>query len=144
MSAQLNLFKEENTDCSSRLFRRRPFVYHHEGLGYRSKTEIRIAEVLDEMGIFYLPNCLCRLTRDGKRCTLEADFLIVYVGRVGILEVDGEPFHPPERSAIEHRRDRAFKRSGICVVERFDASECYRSPVAVVEEFLEILGGEVF
>lgn len=119
-------------------------MYQWRNFWMLSKTETIIAQALEDMGIGFAPNIRFRLTKDGERCTHEVDFLVVHGGRVGILEVDGEPYHPAERSAIEHRRDRAFKHVGIHTVERFDASECFETPIAVVEEFLEILGGGAF
>jgi very-short-patch-repair endonuclease len=69
----------------------------------------------------------------------EADFLVCYNGTWGLLEVDGEPFHPPSRVAWDHARDRLFRAHGIKVVEHFDATECYRDPDSVIVRFLEIL-----
>ena len=61
-------------------------------------------------------------------------------GKACILEVDGEPFHPPSRTAQDHERDRLFRAHGILVVEHFDARECYGRTDEVVRRFLEILG----
>jgi very-short-patch-repair endonuclease len=58
---------------------------------------------------------------------------------VGILEVDGEPFHPPTRTVQDHERDRLFRDHGIRVVEHFDASQCFEAPDKVVERFLRLL-----
>jgi very-short-patch-repair endonuclease len=59
------------------------------------------------------------------------------VGKFGILEVDGRPYH--QTAADDHERDRLFKRYGIRVIERFDATRCWNEPDKVVQEFLEIL-----
>ncbi len=56
-----------------------------------------------------------------------------------MLEVDGEPFHPPSRTVQDHERDRLFKQHGIRTVDHFDATECYEAPQAVVRKFLDIL-----
>jgi very-short-patch-repair endonuclease len=58
---------------------------------------------------------------------------------LGILEDDGEPFHPPTRTVHDHTRDRVFKTHGIMVVEHFDASECFERPADVVRKFLTLL-----
>ncbi|MCL5946546.1 MAG: hypothetical protein M1298_00780, partial [Chloroflexi bacterium] len=108
-------------------------------LRFRSRTEIRIAEALDRQKILFLPNCLARLNVGLGRENREADFLICVNGKWGILEVDGEPFHPPSRTAYDHERDRLFRAHGIRVVEHFDAARCFQSPSEVVTEFLEIL-----
>jgi hypothetical protein len=114
---------------------------HHEwkGFYFRSKTEIKISEALDQAGVLFYPNCKARLNtpkgRDGK----ETDFLVFYQGKWGILEVDGEPWHPPSRTVHDHERDRLFKAHGIRIVEHYDATRCWNEPDKVVQEFLEIL-----
>ena len=108
-------------------------------LRFRSKSEIMIARALDRAGVLFLPNCLMRLSTATGRQNREADFLICKGGKWGILEVDGEPFHPPSRAAEDHERDRLFRSYGIRVVEHFDASRCYNQPDEVVGRFLEIL-----
>jgi hypothetical protein len=110
-----------------------------KNLNFRSQSEIRIAEALDRAGVLFFPNCRCRLGEQAARENREADFLVCYKGKWGILEVDGEPFHPPTRTAQDHERDRLFKKHGILVVEHFDATECYENPDRVVQGFLRIL-----
>lgn len=107
-------------------------------LTFRSKTEIKIAEALDRAEVLFLPNCLARLNTPNGRANKEADFLICYNGKWGILEVDG-PYHTPERRVEEQERERIFRRHGIKVVERFDSSRCYENPDAVVQEFFKML-----
>ncbi|GAX34913.1 pentapeptide repeat-containing protein [Nodularia sp. NIES-3585] len=109
-----------------------------ESLRFRSKTEIKIAEALDRAGTLFLPNCLARLNTPNGRANKEADLLICYNGKWGILEVDG-PHHTPERRVEEQERERIFKRQGIKVVERFDSSRCYENPDEVVQEFFKML-----
>jgi hypothetical protein len=116
----------------------------YEGLGFRSESEVRIAQALDRMRAMYLPNCRGRVgSHPEARHSIEADFIVFLNGKWGVLEVDGEPFHAPERSAHEHDRDRTFKRHGAAVVERFDAKRCYNEPDRVVAEFLTLLKGQV-
>lgn len=110
------------------------------GLYFRSKSEVRIAEALDKAGVMFLPNCRARLNGTSKeRITREADFLICQDGRWGVLEVDGEAFHPAERSAVEHERDRLMQRHGLRFIQRYSASDCYTRPDATVKEFLAML-----
>ena len=71
--------------------------------------------------------------------TAKADFLVCADGKWGILEVDGEPFHPPSRTVADHDRDRVFRLHGVRVVEHFEASECFNNPDQVVAKFLELL-----
>lgn len=106
-----------------------------QGLRFRSQSEIRIAQALDRAGVIFFPNCMARVSKSEQRIRLEPDFLVCHEGRWGILEVDGEPFHPPQRTAEEHERDRIFRSQRI-MVERFKATRCYNEPDAVVSEFL--------
>jgi hypothetical protein len=116
----------------------RPGAHEWQGFRLHSKTEVRIAEAFERAGVAFLPNCLARVGPLDSRCNREPDFLIVHRGRAAVLEVDGQPWHPPERAAQEHARDRLFRQHGIAV-ERYDATECYRMPDQVVAEFLRIL-----
>ena len=110
-----------------------------ENLYFRSKTEIKIAEALDETGVLFLPNCKVRLNTSEGRKNLETDFLVCYEGKWGILEVDGKPYHPPENRCQEQERERYFRHYSILIYERFDAKKCYNNPDGVVREFLELL-----
>lgn len=109
------------------------------GLRFRSRSEVAIAQALDRAGVLFLPNCRARLGAPPQRENREADFLVCHHGRWGILEVDGEPFHPASRAAEDHARDRLFRLEGISVVEHFDADECRQRPDDVAERFLELL-----
>ena len=107
---------------------------------FRSKTERRIAAALERASVAFFPNGRGRLgTSPRYRETRESDFLVVIDGKLGILEVDGDDHHPPERAAEDHGRDRAFRRQGIRVVERYPASECWEAPDEVVADFLQLL-----
>lgn len=110
-----------------------------QGFRFRSATEIKIAEALDRAGVLFFPLPKARVVTDKGHMNVEPDFVICQEGRWGILEVDGEPFHPPTRSAIEHDRDRLFRRHGVVCVERFDAKRCYENPDKTVEEFLLLM-----
>lgn len=107
-----------------------------EGLRFRSESEVRIAKVLDQGGVLFFPNCRGRLNVGKRRDNREADFLVCHEGRWGILEVDGEPYHPS--AAEDHERDRLFRAYGIHV-ERYTSERCFETPHVVVEEFLELL-----
>jgi hypothetical protein len=110
-----------------------------KNLYFRSQSEIRIAEALDRAGVLFFPNCRGRLGLPATRENKEADFLICHDGKWGILEVDGEPFHPPTRTVQDHARDRAFREHGIRLVEHFDATDCYEKADEVVARFLRLL-----
>ncbi len=109
-----------------------------QNLRFRSESEKRITQALDRAGVLFIPNCLARLTTPEGRKNKEPDFVVCYQGRWGILEVDGEPFHPPARTVEDHKRDRDFRKYGI-QVEHFDASECYQQSDRVVKDFLDTL-----
>ena len=110
------------------------------GLWFRSQSEVRIAKALDRANVLFAPNASVRLgITPGHRENSEPDFLVIANGKVGILEVDGAPWHPRERAAVDHERDRRFREHGIAVVERFDADECHRIPDDVVAQFLRLL-----
>ncbi|MDM3849349.1 MAG: pentapeptide repeat-containing protein [Aphanizomenon gracile PMC627.10] len=113
-------------------------IHIWQRLRFRSKTEIKIAEALDRTGVLFVPNSLARLTTSKGRENKEADFLICYNGKWGVLEVDG-PFHTAERRVEEQERERIFKKNGIKVVERFDAERCYNNPDEVVQEFFKMI-----
>lgn len=108
-------------------------------LYFRSQSEIRIAEALDRAGVLFFPNCRGRLGPSTTRENREADFLICCEGKWGILEVDGEPFHPPSRTVQDHARDRTFRELGVRLVEHFDATECFGKADEVVARFLRLL-----
>ncbi len=97
-----------------------------QNLRFRSESEKRLAEALDRAGVLFIPNCFARLTTAEGRKNKEPDFVVCHKGRWGIIEVDGEPFHPPSRTVDDHKRDRDFRKYGIQVVEHFDARECYQ------------------
>lgn len=113
-----------------------PIIWNN--LRFRSKTEVKIAEALEKEKILFFPNCKARLGFT-ERQNLEPDFLICHKGKLGILEIDGSPYHPATRSAHEHKRDRLFLAHGISLVQRFDANECYENPENVVKQFLYLL-----
>lgn len=108
-------------------------------LRFRSQTEIKIAEALDRVGVLFFPLSMARLSGPEGRVNREPDFLVCRSGHWGILEVDGEEFHPPSRATEDHERDRLFKGYGIRVVEHYDATDCFVTPDRVVEQFLQIL-----
>ena len=95
--------------------------------------------IVPRTGVLFFPNCKARLNTPEGRDNEEPDFLVCYNGKLGILEVDGEPWHPASRTVHDHQRDRLFKVHGIRVVEHYDAKRCSEQPDLVVQEFLEIL-----
>jgi hypothetical protein len=107
-------------------------------LRFRSLSEVKIAEALDRAKVMFLANCRARLGEE-KRGNLEPDFLVCHKGVWGILEVDGEPFHPPTRTVHDHQRDRTFHHHGVKLIQHYDATRCRNEPDVVVGEFLVLL-----
>jgi hypothetical protein len=132
------LEKDNNIKNQGIQFSSESTIHTWENLRFRSKTEIKIAEALDRTGVLFVPNSLARLNTPKGRENKEADFLICYHGKWGVLEVDG-PFHIAERRVEEQERERIFKINGIKVVERFDAKECYETPDKVVQKFFYLM-----
>ena len=66
----------------------------------------------------------------------EPDFVVCYKGKMGILEIHGDKWHPPETAAQEHERRRDFTKLGISIYEIFAADRCYNDPDGVVNDFL--------
>jgi len=109
-----------------------------QNLSFSSVSEVKIAQALDQAGVLFFPNCRGRLTTPQGRRNRECDFLVCYEGIWGILEVDGEPFHPASRAAEDHKRDGFFLDHGVWV-HRFDSNECFKYPDNVVQRFLQRL-----
>lgn len=107
------------------------------GLRFRSKSEMKIAQVLDQRKVLYFPNARGRLLDNYQRVNKEADFLICHEGRWGILECDGELYH--QSAAKDHSRDMVWNANGIWFIKRFSSTECYNNPEKVVDLFLEML-----
>lgn len=108
-----------------------------DGLRYNSETERRVAKALDAARVLFFPNSIGRLSNGDRRTNRMPDFLVCDRGKWGILEVDGEPFHPS--AAKDHDRDRLFRAYGIKCVERYPATRCYQNAPDVVREFLTLL-----
>lgn len=104
---------------------------------FRSPVEITIAKTLDRYRVLFLPNCMARLGLPDSRENKEADFLVCYEGKWGILEINGDTYHI--NSAKDHNRGRLFKMHGIKVFEPYEASRCIKEPTKVVQEFLELI-----
>ncbi len=108
-----------------------------ENLFFRSPVEITIAKALDKYRVLFLPNCMARLGLPGSRENREADFLVCYEGKWGILEINGDAYHM--NSAKDHDRGRLFKSHGVRVFEPYEARRCMKEPDSVIREFLELL-----
>lgn len=134
-------FKEPNQGNITEIaFRKRnqvPFVYNE--MKFASKSEIRIAQELEEKKVLFFPLPLAVRADTGNifEDHREVDFLVCQNGVWGILEV---AFHSQEgRYEKDSEKDIWFTKSGILCIRHFSAEECYNYPQKVVSVFLEIL-----
>ena len=82
-------------------------LHQHQGLRFRSITEIRIYEALVKRRVLVFPLPLAVLGDGGVY--REPDFLVFSRnGRSGILDIHGSNFHTTETAAQEHERRRKF------------------------------------
>lgn len=108
-----------------------------QGMTFRSWSELRLAKAFEDRGLLYIPNARVRVGIGPRRQTREMDALVNVDGLWVCIEVDGAPWHPPERSAAEHRRDRLLLINGVFVF-RYDAEEVYGSPDRVAAEVVSL------
>ena len=104
---------------------------------FASKTEIRIAQELENRKILFFPLPLAVRAETGNFYNdhREVDFLICQDGTWGILEVS---FHQ-DRYEKDSEKDSWFKKSGILCIQHYTAERCWEHPRQVVDEFLSIL-----
>jgi hypothetical protein len=112
-------------------------THEYRGTRYRSKTEIRVAQALDEANVLYfpLPLGIRHYTR-----IAEPDFLVIQLGRVGVLEIDG-PHHTPLTRAQEDARAAKLIQSGVRFVHHVAVRDVDEDASAVVKNFLALLSG---
>jgi hypothetical protein len=113
-------------------------LVEHNGLRFRSHTETRLAQALDEMGVMYFP--LPVAVRGKAR--REPDFVIVHRGMAGVLEVDG-PHHTNLTRAHEDQRAEWFLQSGFRLVRHYSVQEIDTDAKGVVRRFLQLMRGPV-
>jgi hypothetical protein len=113
-------------------------IHNHQGLKFRSATEVRMFDELIKRRLLVLPLPVAVLGDPGSY--REPDFLVfTRNGRSGILEIHGSPFHSAETAAQEHDRRRRFIDLGVNEYEIYDAAECYNGTDRVVSDFLNRL-----
>lgn len=117
----------------------------HDGLWFANQAEVEVYEAFRRAqrdprflspGFAVLPGPVWTMP-DGTR---EPDLVVVYGGRVGIVEVDGG-VHAGRRSS-DKARERQFDRIGVAFIDRIDAeaTRCAAEVDVWVAEFLRILG----
>jgi hypothetical protein len=104
---------------------------------FASRSEIRIAQELEERKVLFFPLPLAVRSDTGALYEdhREPDFLVCQDGVWGILEV---AYHP-DRYEKDSEKDVWFKKSGILCTQHYTAERCYNHPSEVVDEFLQIL-----
>ncbi len=108
-------------------------IYLWNNLYFHCEEQIKIAEALDRANILFFPNAKVRLTTPEGRQNQEANFLIFYQGKWGILELS----HP--NTLRPEDRDRFFETHGIRIIHYCDCNRCNEEPDHLVQEFIEIL-----
>lgn len=111
-------------------------IYLWNNFNFHCEEQIKIAEALERANILFFPNAKVRLTTPEGRSNQEANFLIFYQGKWGILEL----LHP--NTAKPEDRDRLFETQGICIIHYYDYNRCNQEPDDIVQEFIEILSQE--
>ncbi|CAD5940030.1 Pentapeptide repeat protein [Planktothrix tepida] len=111
-------------------------IYLWNNFNFHCEEQIKIAEALERANILFFPNAKVRLTTPEGRSNQEANFLIFYQGKWGILEL----LHP--NTAKSEDRDRLFETQGICIIHYYDYNRCNQEPDDIVQEFIEILSQE--
>jgi hypothetical protein len=106
-----------------------------DGLNFRSQTEIKMYEALIKRGLLIFP--LPVAVMGNPKIRREPDFVVAYKGKIGILEIHGEKWHPPETYAKEAERRRIFLDLGVAVYEVFDSKECSNNADKVIDKFLK-------
>ena len=120
-------------DINEHLYKNKKFI-SRTGCYYRSRSEVKIAKTLDELGISFLANARGRFKNNSLTKTIEPDFIVFLAGKFAVLEVDGEGFH--DDSEYEKERDSILLKNGSLFVEHYSASLCYINPHAVVKDFI--------
>lgn len=108
-----------------------------QGLNFRSKTEVKVFQALVSRGVLVLPLPVAVLGSPNQY--REPDFLVCYRGKWGILEVQGDKWHPPLTAARDHERRRQLTSLGVRVCEFFDAKRCWEATEDVINEFFAAL-----
>jgi hypothetical protein len=113
-------------------------IYEHDGLKFRSRSEVSIYSELKKRNVLFFPNALAVL---GGQNTMrrEPDFLVCQNGKWGILEVMGKFVHTPTTAVKDHDRGRLFNDYGVSCIHFYPAERCFKNPADVVDDFLKRL-----
>ena len=110
---------------------------HIDGLKFRDNGEVVMYQALKaKQQSFPHSETLTIAPNPGVRLpgrTIEPDFLVVYQGRTGVIEVDGTSHR--KKWASDKSRDTLLEDSGITYVGRIDVADAEKP--AEVEQFIE-------
>lgn len=125
------------TEAAFRRAGKEPVKYGE--LKFGSRTEVRIAQELENRGVMFFPLAVAVKASTGinHKDHREVDFLIVQDGVVGILEVAG-PNHAG-RQVADIEKDKWFQDAGIVCLKEYPAELCWSDPAGVVTGFLSYL-----
>jgi hypothetical protein len=89
-----------------------------------SLAQIKIANALENQGIFFIPNPHIRYAKH----TQKVDFFISYHGKSGIINI-----------VDEENKDTLDNIDAVSVIKYYHSDRCLQEPDQVVQEFLELL-----
>ena len=95
---------------------------------YRALKEIVVGFPADRQAMI-VPNAAARVSGN----TREPDFIIGYLGRIGVVQVDGSTHH--KRWAADRSQDRMYEDAGVALVDHIAAEEA--SDLASAKKFAE-------
>lgn len=112
-------------------------VYPWNDWQFSSESQLKIAEALDRLEVFFFPNPRGRLTTLQGRKNQEFSFLIFHQGKWGILEIERDI--SPGDDDNNEQINPLFPAADICLVRHYQERQCCEKPDTIVAEFLEIL-----
>ena len=127
----------ENGDNQKNPSKPKEQIYYWHNLPLRSPEQVKIAEALDRINVLFFPNTKVRLTSSEGKENKQADFLIFYRGKSGILVIENALSEQDEGNFREC--DRIFQSHGISIIQYYHPTRCSQEPDRVVQEFLELL-----
>ena len=129
----LTLIRQQNVNNQASFEFTNAPVYTYKGLKFRSRTEVKVMQEFEkytDILVFPLPIAVCG---GNKR---EPDFLVLKNGKMKILEVVSDTYHPSVED--EAARTRWFQLHQLQIIA-YDAHRCYEHTEEVVAEFLHLL-----
>lgn len=115
-------------------------VYYWHGFKFYSDAEVKIAEALDRLSILFFPHPQLRLNTSEGRRNQQPSFVILYQGKVGIMQIDDEGQSSQRESENpKMQNDFIFNSQDIGIIQHYEANRCRQESEQVIQEFLDIL-----